>query len=190
MFCPGPSFSSSPLCTYLPFGISTIEKVLNYSLTGWRYFIWDQVPDISPTSLEFQVSKTTNLQLECLERGSKRQNYGLSWWYLFKAIALLLSWILLTPGADQKQNKQCCGHSTDAFFNTKLVGSCFEGNIEQGIWGKKELVYPYVIIFFLIKSLRDPCEEGALLTSQQQPGTFLGKAVETTVLLLLWGPHA
>ena len=93
-------------------------------------------------------------------------------------------------GADQKQNKQCCGHSTDAFFNTKLVGSCFEGNIEQGIWGKKELVYPYVIIFFLIKSLRDPCEEGALLTSQQQPGTFLGKAVETTVLLLLWGPHA
>ena len=151
MSCLGPSFSSSPLFTCLPFGISTIENVLNYSLTGWRYFIWDQVPDISPTSLEFQMSKTTNLQLEHLERGSKRQSCGLSWQYLFKVIALHLAWILLTPGADQKQTKQCCGQSTGASFNTKLVNSCFEGNIEQGIWGKKEFVYPYVVIFFLLK---------------------------------------
>ena len=133
--------------------------------------------NLSPTSLEFQVSKTTNLQLEYLERGSKRQSYGLSWGYLFKAIALHLSWYLLIPGADQKQNKQCCGQSTGAFFNTKLVNSYFEGNIEEVIWGKREFVYPYVVIFFfLIKSLRDPCEEGTLLASQQQPGTFLGKA--------------
>lgn len=92
------------------------------------------------------------------------------------------------PGADQKQNKQYCGQSTGAFFSTKLVNTYFEANIEQVIWKKGICVSQccYLLIyFFLTKSLRDPYEGGTLLTSQQQPGTFLGKAVEATVLLLL-----
>lgn len=53
------------------------------------------------------------------------------------------------PGADQKQNKQYCGQSTGAFFNTKLVNTYFEANIEQVIWEKRNLCIPMLLSIYL-----------------------------------------
>lgn len=67
-----------------------------------------------------------------------------------KRLLSTLAWILLTPGADQKQTSSAVD-SPLAPVNTKLVNSCFKGNIEQEIQEKRNLYIPMLYFFFLLK---------------------------------------